>query len=72
MENKQKTVLYQLKEHIDYEVKLNFLDKKYADRLKWYIDTYFLIMEKEQITKAYNSAIPFHFGEQYYNETYGK
>jgi len=27
-------------------------------------------MEKEQITKAYNSAIPFKFGEQYYNETF--
>jgi len=27
-------------------------------------------MEKEQIRKAYNSAIPFKFGEQYYNETY--
>ena len=26
--------------------------------------------EKKQITKAYNSAIPFKFGEQYYNETY--
>jgi hypothetical protein len=26
--------------------------------------------EKQQITKAYNSAIPFKFGEQYYNETY--
>ena len=26
--------------------------------------------EKEQITKAYNSAIPFKFGEQYYNETF--
>jgi hypothetical protein len=26
--------------------------------------------EKEQITKAYNSAIPFKFGEEYYNETY--
>jgi hypothetical protein len=31
-----------------------------------------LEMEKEQITKAYNSAIPFKFGEQYYNETYGQ
>ena len=29
-----------------------------------------LEVEKEQITKAYNSAIPFKFGEQYYNETY--
>jgi hypothetical protein len=26
--------------------------------------------EKKQIIKAYNSAIPFHFGEQYYNETF--
>lgn len=30
-----------------------------------------LEVEKEQITKAYNSAIPFKFGEEYYNETYG-
>lgn len=29
-----------------------------------------LKVEKEQITKAYNSAIPFKFGEQYYNEKY--
>jgi hypothetical protein len=27
-------------------------------------------MEKEQITKAYNSAIPFKFGEEFYNQTY--
>jgi hypothetical protein len=26
--------------------------------------------EKEQIIKAYNSAIPFKFGEEYYNQTY--
>jgi hypothetical protein len=29
-------------------------------------------MEKDQITKAYNSAIPFKFGEEYYKKTYGK
>jgi len=29
-------------------------------------------MEKEQITKAYNSAIPFKFGKEYYNETYNQ
>lgn len=29
-------------------------------------------MEKQQITKAYNSAVPFKFGEQYYNETFKK
>jgi hypothetical protein len=28
--------------------------------------------EKEQITKAYNSAIPFKFGEEYYNQTYNQ
>jgi hypothetical protein len=28
--------------------------------------------EKEQITKAYNNAIPFKFGEEYYNQTYNK
>jgi hypothetical protein len=26
--------------------------------------------EKEQIIKAYNSAIPFKFGEDYYNQIY--
>ena len=31
-----------------------------------------LEMEKEQIRKAYNSAIPFKFGDEYYEETYGK
>jgi hypothetical protein len=29
-------------------------------------------MEKEQIVKAYNSAIPFKFGEEYYNKTYNQ
>jgi hypothetical protein len=28
--------------------------------------------EKEQIRKAYNSAIPFKFGDEYYEETYIK
>ena len=28
--------------------------------------------EKEQITKAYNSAIPFKFGEEYYNQKYNQ
>jgi hypothetical protein len=28
--------------------------------------------EKRQITKAYNSAIPFKFGEEYYNQTYNQ
>jgi hypothetical protein len=31
-----------------------------------------LKVEQEQIAKAYNSAVPFKFGEQYYNEKYAK
>jgi hypothetical protein len=27
-------------------------------------------MEKQQIITAYNKAVPFKFGKQYYNETY--
>lgn len=34
--------------------------------------TRLLEKEKEQITKAYNSAIPFKFGEEYYNQTYNQ
>ena len=32
----------------------------------------YLEKEKEQIIKAYNSAIPFKFGEEYYNQTYNQ
>jgi hypothetical protein len=31
-----------------------------------------LKVEQEQIAKAYNSAVPFKFGEEYYNKTYGE
>jgi hypothetical protein len=45
-----------------------------ADREKLvmvkYIIEQCLDLEKEQIIKAYNSAIPFKFGEEYYNQTY--
>jgi hypothetical protein len=64
-----------------YEKEINSLFEKYEAKQISQVD--FLIMkhnifypakemEKQQITKAYNSAIPFKFGEQYYNETYGK
>ena len=29
-------------------------------------------MEKQQIETAYNKAVPFKYGKQYYNETYKK
>jgi hypothetical protein len=31
-----------------------------------------LKVEQEQIAKAYNSAVRFKFGEEYYNKTYGE
>jgi hypothetical protein len=63
-----------------YEKEINYLFEKYE--AKQISQVVFLIMkhnifhlakemEKEQIRKAYNSAIPFEFGEQYYNQTYG-
>jgi hypothetical protein len=58
------TAIQLLKESIDYEMKLG---TKMVVNWDWYLE-----MEKEQIIKAYNSAIPFEFGEQYYNETYGE
>ena len=72
MENKQTAVSYVL----------NKLQEDFPEQFKdMYDSNQFLIediflkakqMEKEQITKAYNSAIPFKFGEEYYKETYGK
>jgi hypothetical protein len=47
------------------------LDEHDTNQLKWFIDKA-LEKEKEQITKAYNSAIPFKFGEEYYNQTYNQ
>ena len=58
----KQTAVQLLKESIDYEMKLG---TKMVVNWDMYLE-----MEKQQITKAYNSAIPFHFGEQYYNETY--
>ena len=41
---------------------------------EWFMDNYEMLLEKEkeQITIAYNSAIPFKFGEEYYNQTYNQ
>lgn len=74
METKQ-TALHQFKKHLDNDVALGLTNKEMADRHKWYIDTYFLSLEKEQIMgafdKGYSYALFIGGGEQYYNETYG-
>jgi hypothetical protein len=76
-----KTAMQELKIWIDDQVNLGFLDKKYSERLKWYIGYYFLEKEKEQIIDAANQKIfgditftgsdkVITKGENYYNQTY--
>ena len=70
MEDRQTAVEWLVKE-------LNNLHPDLILSLKMWDDINNLItqakqIEKDQITKAYNSAIPFKFGEEYYNETYNK
>lgn len=72
-----KTAMYKLKTHLDNEVKLGFLDTKYNERIQWYIDTYFIEAEKEQIIDAAKSCN--YIGgatnieaEKYYNQKYNQ
>jgi hypothetical protein len=58
-----KTAMQELKIWIDDQVNLGFLDKKYSERLKWYIGYYFLEKEKEQtidfVEWAFNHRLNF-------------
>ena len=72
-----KTAMLELKIWIDDQVNLGFLDKKYSERLKWYIGYYFLEKEKEQIKDAwYNGGVngmglfETNTGEEYYDKKY--
>ncbi len=50
---------------------IRFTDKEcYATMFNEGLFDKALEKEKEQIMKAYNSAIPLKFGEEYYNQTY--
>ncbi len=78
MENKQ-TAMQMLKAHINDDTRLGMIDKKHSDRINWYIDTYFIYREKEQIGDAYckgvNDFDEFEEGdkinwEKYYSETF--
>jgi hypothetical protein len=67
-----KTAMQELKIWIDDQVNLGFLDKKYSERLKWYIGYYFLEKEKEQICNAYTDGLggPYIGAGEYYNKEY--
>ena len=79
MEKKQ-TALQKLKKHIDTDVTLGLMDKKTAGRINWYIDTYFMGIERQQLVDAWedcNTGEKFELnhvdsGEIYYNNHYGK
>jgi hypothetical protein len=55
--DKQTTALQQLKKYLQNDVDLKFLSQKDVDRINWYIDTYFLSIERQHIEDAYNKGI---------------
>ena len=74
-----KTAMQELIDELKIESNFITKDDHIEDRmfkkgidLAIYISNHLLEKEKEQITKAYNSAIPFKFGEEYYNQTYNQ
>lgn len=49
---KERTAMQRYKNWLNDEVKLGFMTREVADRHQWYIDTYFLEFEKQQIIEA--------------------
>lgn len=47
------TVLNDLKDFLQRDAELSFLKPKDVERIKWYIDTYFIKKEKDQIELAH-------------------
>lgn len=78
MEHKQ-TAFQKFRKYLDDDANLGLVDKKTADRLKWYIDEYFLSLERQIIIDAWedcNTGEKFELnhtdsGEIYYNNHYG-
>jgi hypothetical protein len=51
-----KTAMQEIINFFDGEADMGFCSKKYAERAKWYISTYFLPKERQQIEDAWNTA----------------
>ena len=71
------TALIELKNYIDIDVTLKMCTKEYANRIKWYIDEFFIEKEKQQIIDAHSKGQQWNksgynpdVSEQYYKETY--
>ena len=69
------TVIQEIKKFIKTEVELSFMTQKNADRLNYYLDTFFIKEEKDRIINAFetgfkDSGLSFLTGEKYYQETF--
>lgn len=53
---KEKTALTKTKEHLQRDVDLGFLKKKDVDRIAYYIDTFFIELEKKQHENTFDRA----------------
>jgi len=70
-----KTAMQELKNHIDIDVTLKMCTKEYANRIKWYIDEYFIEKEKQQIIEAATHGAnfdksPYSSAHEYYEKTF--
>ncbi|EMY3479099.1 hypothetical protein AAIP31_002341 [Flavobacterium psychrophilum] len=71
-----KTTIEEIKKFIQTEVDLNFMTQKNADRLNYYLDTFFVKEEKDRIVNAFDTGfkdtgLSFLTGEKYYQKTFG-
>ena len=71
-----KTTIEEIKKFIATEVELSFMTQKNADRLNYYLDTFFVKEEKDRIVNAFNTGfkdtgLRYFTGEKYYQETFG-
>ena len=54
--DKQQTAMQELIDHIKTDVQLNMTTQKAGDRIIWYIETYFLGKEKQQIISGFDKG----------------
>ncbi len=68
------TAVMKIKKMLDTDVYLGFLKQKDVERIKWYIDTYFIEMGRSQIIDAWLSGVEnkelFVSKDQYYTQNF--
>ena len=77
-----KTLIQEIQSFVKTEVDLSFMTQKNADRLNYYLDTFFVKKEKELITKSFIAGYNSRSNEdmiggtgneenEYYDSTFG-